>query len=121
MGCLLESCHILCIGFVAQRKISSVISTNVCNSLRAVGKTRTLFLNEKLEEVRIDAESIAKSWVVMDVLRQISIEKGSKTDPNFNTLFKNMEGHINRIASTMVGYNDIMVVSAEGKTKNCRT
>ena len=105
---------IFCIGFVAQRKISSIIFTNVFNSLRAVGKTRAIFINEKLEEVKLDAETIAKNWIVMEILRQISLEKVNKSDSNFNTLFKNAQGHLNRIAATK-GYNDIMLVSADGK------
>jgi len=105
---------IFCIGFVAQRKISSVIFTDVYNSLRAVGKTRAIFINEKLEEFKLDAESVAKNWIVMEVLKQISIGKVNKSDPNFNTLFKNTEGHINRIVSAK-GFEDIMLVSAEGK------
>ncbi|MBI2469926.1 MAG: methyl-accepting chemotaxis protein [Planctomycetes bacterium] len=105
---------IFCTGFVAQRKISSVIFTDVYNSLMAVGKTRMIFVNDHLEEVKLDAETIAKNWIVMESLRQISIEKVSKIDPNFNTLYKNMHGHLTRIASTK-GYDDIMLVSAEGK------
>ncbi|MBI5677911.1 MAG: HAMP domain-containing protein [Planctomycetes bacterium] len=105
---------IFCIGFVAQRKISSVIFTDVFNSLRAVGKTRAIFINEKLEEIKLDAESIAKNWIIMEVLKQISIGKVNKSDPNFNTLFKNTEGHISRIVSAK-GFEDIMLVSAEGK------
>lgn len=105
---------VFCIGFVAQRKISSVIFTDVFNSLRSVGKTRAIFINEKLEEVKQDAESIAKNWIVMEILKQISIGKVNKSDPNFNALFKNTEGHINRIVSAK-GFEDIMLVSAEGK------
>ena len=105
---------IFCIGFVAQRKISSVIFTDVFNSLRAVGKTRAIFINEKLEEVKLDAETIAKHFIVMEFLRQGSTDKVNMTDPNFNTLLKNTEGHINRIISTK-GFEDIMLVSADGK------
>src|SRR3990170_5034076 len=74
-----------------------------------------MFLNDKLEDVRLDAESIAKNWFVIEVLRQISIEKVNKFDPNFNNmLFKNTHVTLNRIAS-LKGYNNIMLVSAEGK------
>ena len=105
---------IFCIGFVSQRKMSSVIFTDAFNSLRAVGKTRAIFINEKLKEIKLDAESIAKNWIVMETLTQISLEKINKADSNFNTLFKNAHGHLHRIALTK-GYNDIMLVSADGK------
>jgi methyl-accepting chemotaxis protein len=112
---VVTSVPVFCIGFAAQRKISSTIYTNVCEKLRSVGKTRAMFLNDKLEDVRLDAESIAKNWFVIEVLRQISIEKVNKFDPNFNNmLFKNTHETLNRIAS-LKGYNDIMLVSAEGK------
>ena len=112
---VVTSVPVFCIGFAAQRKISTTIYTNVCEKLRSVGKTRAMFLNEKLEEFRLDAESIANNWFVVEVLRQISIEKVNKFDPNFNNmLFQNTHVTLNRIAS-LKGYNDIMLVSAEGK------
>ncbi|HEY4481877.1 MAG TPA: methyl-accepting chemotaxis protein, partial [Candidatus Brocadiaceae bacterium] len=105
---------IFCIGFVAQRKISSVIFTDVFNSLRAVGKTRALFLNEKLENVKVDAETFATNWMAIEVLRRISVEKANASDPDFKTLLKNAQGHFNRSVIAK-GYDDIMLVSAEGK------
>jgi len=105
---------VICIVVVNERKISSILFTEICEKLISVGKTRALFIDERLEEMKLDTESIAKNWIVMEVLRQISIEKTSKTDPNFSTVVKNAQGHLNRIASTK-GYEDIMLVSAEGK------
>ena len=101
-------------GYVSHRKMSSVLLNNVCEDLRSIGRTRALFIDEKLEEAKIDTETIAKNWIVMEVLRQISLEKTNKTDPNFSTLFKNAQGHLGRIASTK-GYDDIMLISADGK------
>ncbi|HJW85522.1 MAG TPA: hypothetical protein VJ440_02700, partial [Candidatus Brocadiaceae bacterium] len=101
-------------GYVSHRKMSSVLLNNVCEDLRSIGRTRALFIEEKLEEAKIDTETIAKNWIVMEVLRQLSLEKTSKTDPNFSALFKNAQGHLSRIASTK-GYEDIMLISADGK------
>ncbi|MEK7297101.1 MAG: hypothetical protein AAB069_04290, partial [Planctomycetota bacterium] len=101
-------------GYVSHRKMSSVLLNNVCEDLRSIGRTRALFIEEKLEEAKIDTETIAKNWIVIEVLRQISLEKTDKTDPNFSTLFKNAHGHLSRIASTK-GYEDIMLISADGK------
>ncbi len=112
---VVTSVPVFCIGIGAQRKISSTIYTNVCEKLLSVGKTRAIFLSEKLEEIRLDVEIIAKNWFVIEVLRQISIEKVNKFDPDFNNmLFKNTHGTLDLIAS-LRGYNDIMLVSAEGK------
>ncbi len=105
---------VLCIVFVNERKISSILFTEIRDKLVSVGRTRALFIEEKLEEAKVDTETIAKNWIVMEVLRQISIEKTNKADTNFNTLVKNAQGHLNRIASTK-GYEDIMLISAEGK------
>ncbi len=101
-------------GYVSHRKMSSVLLNDVCEDLRSIGRTRTLFIDEKLEETKTDTETIAKNWIVIEVLRQISLEKTNKTDPNFGTLFKNAKGHLSRIASTK-GYEDIMLISADGK------
>ncbi len=100
--------------YVSHRKMSSVIFDNVCENLRSIGRTRALFIDEKLEETKIDAETIAKNWIVIELLRKISLEKVDKTDPNFATLFQNGHGHLKRIASTK-GYDDIMLISADGE------
>ncbi len=105
---------ILCIGFVAQRKITSVIFTGVCERLKSTGNTRAMFLNEVLEDVRIDAESIAQHWIVIEYLKQISVSKANISDPIFNTVHKNAENHLNRTLSVK-GFEDIMLVSSEGK------
>ncbi|MEK6635438.1 MAG: methyl-accepting chemotaxis protein [Planctomycetota bacterium] len=105
---------VLCIVFGNERKMSSIIFNGICEKLKSVGKTRAMFLNETLEQVKIDTEGIAKNWIVMEVLRQISIDKVSRSNPNFNTLLKNVQGHLNQIVSNK-GYDDIMLVSAEGK------
>ncbi len=105
---------ILCTGFVAQRKISSAIYTDECEKLTSLGRTRALFLNERLEDVKIDAEAMAKHWIVMESLRQLSIEKTSPSDAGFQALYKNLSGHLAR-ARAAKGYDDIMLVSSEGK------
>jgi len=105
---------ILCIGFVAQRKITSIIFTGICERLKSAGNTRAMFLNEVLEDVRIDAETIAQHWIVTEYLKQISVSKENISDPIFNTLHKNAESHLNRTLSAK-GFEDIMLVSTEGK------
>ena len=105
---------VICIVVVNERKISSILYTEICEKLVSVGRTRSLFIEATLEEVKLDTESIAKNWIVIEVLRQISLEKTSKTDPDFSTTVKNAQGHLNRIATTK-GYDDIMLISAEGR------
>ncbi len=105
---------ILCIVFTNERKTSSIIYDNVCNNLISVGKTRALFLNERFEDVKLDAEVIAKHYIIEEFLRQVSIEKINKSDANFNMLLKNTQEHLNRILSSDK-YEDIMLVTAEGK------
>ena len=60
----------------------------------SVGRDRSLFIEATLEEVKLDTESIAKNWIVIEVLRQISLEKTSKTDPDFSTTVKNAQEDI---------------------------
>jgi len=105
---------ILCTSFAAQRTISSATYAGICEKLMAVGKTRSLFLNEKLEAVKVDAETFATNWIAIEVLRRISFEKKDRSDPDFNALFERAEGHFNR-SRVAKGYDDIMLVSAEGK------
>lgn len=105
---------ILCIVFANERKTSAIIFNEECEKLESVGNTRAMFLNKQLEDAMADAESIAKNWIVCEVLRKVSIEKAAKSDPNFNTLFKNTREYLGRIAS-IKGFDDIMLVSAEGK------
>ena len=47
-------------GYAAHRKMSSFIFTSVREDLRSIGRTRALFIDEKLEEAKNDTESIAK-------------------------------------------------------------
>ncbi len=105
---------LLCTGYASHRKISTAILTDVREKLQAIGRTRTMFLNEKLEEVKLDAETIAKNWIVIEILRKVSTEGTDKSSPDFKTIFTNTQRHLNRIASTK-GYDDIMLISAEGK------
>lgn len=105
---------VLCIGYAAQRKISSVISGDVTEKLKSIGKTRTLFLNERLESVKVDAETLATNWMAIEVLRRISIEGAERSDPDFKRLLTNAQGHFGRSVKAK-GYEDIMLVSACGK------
>ncbi len=105
---------ILCIVFTNERKTSAIIYINVCNNLTATGKTRTLFLNERLEDVKSDAESFAKHGIILEFLQQVSLEKANKADSNFISMKKNVQEHLNRMLSTGE-YEDIMLVSAEGR------
>ncbi len=105
---------IICIGFTNTKKTSSLIFTEMCEKLQSIGKTRALFVNERLEEAKNDAETIANHWIVQEVLRLISVEKTDRADTNFATIYKNALGHLSRIAQTG-GFEDIMLVSATGK------
>ncbi len=105
---------VICLGVVNERKISSILCTEISEKLVSIGRTRALFIDATLEEMKRDTESYAKNWIAIEVLRQISLEKVSKTDPNFSTTIKNAQAHFNRIAATK-GYEDIMLVSAEGR------
>jgi methyl-accepting chemotaxis protein len=105
---------LLCTGYASHRKISTAILTDIREKLQSIGRTRTIFLNEKLEEVKLDAEMIAKNWIVIEILRKVSVEGTDRSSPDFKTISANTQKHLNRIASTK-GYNDIMLVSAEAK------
>ncbi|MGQ3683504.1 MAG: methyl-accepting chemotaxis protein [Candidatus Loosdrechtia sp.] len=104
---------ILSIGFVNYRRISSILSDDAFDRVRSIGKTHTILLNDKLKNIKTDAEIIAQHWIIKEILRQTSVERADREDPGFKTLFKNVQGHLDRIASVNE-YIDIMLVSANG-------
>ncbi len=105
---------ILCIVFTNERKMSSVIFNDVYNNLTSVGKTRAMFLNDRLEGVKYDVERVTQDYLVIKFLQQVSIEKKTRSDPNFNEMVKDVQGHVNRML-TSGEYEDIMLITAEGK------
>ncbi len=105
---------ILCIVFANERKTSAIIFHEECKKLEAVGNTRAMFLSEQLEDAMADAESLAKNWIVREIMKKISFEKTAMSEPTFNTSLKNMREYLSQTA-TIKGYDDIMLVSAEGK------
>jgi len=105
---------ILCVGYVAKRKISQVVCNDTYEKIKFIGKARAEILNNILDSMETNAETIAKQYTVIEVLKKVSIEGVDRSDQLFNALLKTTQENLNGIISSNK-LTDIMLVSAEGK------
>src|SRR3972149_1632157 len=105
---------ILCVGYVAREKISQVVFQDTYEKIRFIGKARAEILNNMLDNMVTNAETIAKQYTVIEVLKKVSVEGIDRSDLLFNTLLKATQENLNGIISS-AKLCDIMLVSADGK------
>ena len=105
---------ILCVGYVAREKISHVVFEDTYEKIKFIGKARAEILNNMLDNMVTNAETIAKQYTVIEVLKKVSVEGIDSSDLLFNALLKTTQEHLEGIISSSK-LCDIMLVSAEGK------
>lgn len=105
---------LLCVGYVAREKISQVVFHDTYEKIRFIGKARAEILNNMLDNMVTHAETIAKQYTVIEVLKKVSVEGIDRSDLLFNALLKTTQENLNGIISSSK-LCDIMLVSAEGK------
>ena len=105
---------ILCVGYVAREKISQVVFQDTYEKIRFIGKARAEILNNMLDNMITNAETIAKQYTVIEVLKKVSVEGIDSSDLLFNALLKTTRENLDGIISS-AKLCDIMLVSADGK------
>ena len=105
---------LLCVGYVAREKISQVVFHDTYEKIRFIGKARAEILNNMLDTMVTHAETIAKQYTVIEVLKKVSVEGIDRSDQLFNALLKTTQENLEGIISSSK-LCDIMLVSAEGK------
>ena len=105
---------LLCVGYVAREKISQVVFHDTYEKIRFIGKARAEILNNMLDTMVTHAETIAKQYTVIEVLKKVSVEGIDRSDLLFNALLKTTQENLDGIISSSK-LCDIMLVSAEGK------
>ena len=105
---------ILCVGYVAKRKITQVVFNNMYEKISFAGKARAEILNNMLDNMVTNAETIAKQYTVIEVLKKVSVEGVDRSDQLFNALLKTTQENLDGIISSSK-LCDIMLVSSDGK------